>query len=137
MNRHARDIGCVFVSIEYRLAPQHQFPAGFEDCIDGARWCIENANSLGARKGPIIIMGKSAGGSLAFAVSLKLIDDGLGSSLLGIAPCQPITVHPNAVPVDLRSRYTAYEENAENTVNTSKVMHVLFGECKRVPHSVA
>lgn len=133
MNRHAKDIGCIFVSVEYRLAPQHKFPASFEDCVDGAKWCIDHAESLGARNGPIVVMGKSAGGSLTFAVALKLIDEGRGNDLLGIAPCQPITVHPDAVPADLRSRYAAYEENAENTVNTSKVMHLFLGKCNTIP----
>lgn len=128
VDRHSKDTGCIFVSVEYRLAPQHKYPAGFQDCVDGAKWCIENADSLGARKGPIVIMGKSAGGSLAFAVALKLIDEGRQSDILGVVPCQPLTVHPDAIPANLKPNYTAYEENAENTVNTKECMYAVYGK---------
>ena len=124
---HCKDTGCVFVSVEYRLAPQHKFPAGFQDCVDGAKWAIENAESLGARKGPIVIMGKSAGGGLALATALKLLDEGHRKDLHGVVPCQPTTVHPDAIPEKFKSTYTSYYENAENTVNTNKAMHALYG----------
>ena len=122
--------GCVFVSVEYRLAPKHKFPAALQDCIDGAKWCIENAESLGAKKGPIVIFGKSAGGCLAFATALKFIDEGRGSDVLGVVPCQPITTHPDVVPEEFRSRYLSYDENAENTINTKKAMLAFMGEKK-------
>ena len=120
--------GCVFVSIEYRLAPKHKYPAALDDCVDGAKWCVENAESLGAKNGPIVIFGKSAGGCLAIATALKLIDEGRGNDVLGVVPCQPITIHPDAVPEDLRSRFLSYDENAENTVNTKKAMLVFMGK---------
>ena len=122
----AKATGCVFVSVEYRLAPQYRYPAGFQDCVEGANWCIDNAASLGARSGPIVIMGKSAGGALTLGVALKLIDGGRGSDVLGVVPCQPLTIHPDAVPEEFKLRYTAYEENAENTVNTRKAMYALY-----------
>ncbi|KAF2487653.1 Alpha/Beta hydrolase protein [Neohortaea acidophila] len=118
--------GCVFVSVEYRLAPQHPFPAGFQDCVEGAAWCLENAERLGARKGPIILMGKSAGGAFALGTALKWIDEGRGQGVLGVVACQPVTVHPTAVPERLRERYTAHEENAENTTNTRDAMRAFY-----------
>ena len=131
VNPLSKATGCVFVSVEYRLAPQHKFPAGFEDCVEGAKWCIDSAETLGAQKGPIVIMGKSAGGSLAFAVALKLIDGGRGEDVLGVVPCQPLTIYPDAVPEEFKSRFTSYDENAENTVNTKKAMYALYGMCSR------
>ena len=128
VNRHSRATGCVFVSVEYRLAPQHRFPAGLEDCVEGSKWCIEHAEQLGATQGPIIIMGKSAGGSLAFAVALRLIDEGRGGDILGVAPCQPLTIHPDVVLSELKPKYTAYTENADHTVNTARVMHAMYSE---------
>lgn len=128
VNIHSKDTGCVFVSVEYRLAPQHKHPAAFQDCVDGARWCVEHAEKLGARRGPIVIMGKSAGGSLAFAVALKMIDDGQRDNVLAVVPCQPLTIHPRAVPEHMRSRFLSYDENAENTVNTKEIMLAFYGE---------
>lgn len=96
--------------------------------MEGAKWCIANAAALGAKEQSIVIMGKSAGGSLAFGVALKLIDEGLAANVRGIVACQPLTIHPDAVPGELKSRYTAYEENAENTVTTRDVMYAFYGE---------
>jgi versiconal hemiacetal acetate esterase len=109
----SKNLGCVFASVEYRLAPEHKHPIPLNDCVDGAKWCIENAKSLGAKEGPIVITGKSAGGGLVFATALKLIDEGRGKDILGIAPCQPVTIHPNAVPDEYRSRYTSFDENGQ------------------------
>lgn len=95
----------------------------------GAKWCVENAESLGAKNGPITIFGKSAGGCLAFATALKLIDEGRGSDVLGVVPCQPITIHPDAVPEEFKTRYLSYDENTENTINTKKGMLAFMGEC--------
>ena len=124
----AKATGCVFVSVEYRLAPEYKHPVALDDCVEGAKWCLENAEILGARSGPIVIAGKSAGGGLTFAVALRLIDEGRGGDVLGIVPCQPLTIHPDAVPVEFRSRFTSYDENAENTVNTKKAMYTLYGK---------
>ena len=129
VERHSTDTGYIFVSVDYRLAPQHKYPASLNDCVEGAKWCVENAESLGANHARgIVIMGKSAGGCLAFATALTLIDEGRGSDVLGIVPCQPLTMHPDAVPGGFRDRYTAYDENAERTVNTKKCMYAIFGE---------
>lgn len=146
----SNDTGSVFVSVEYRLAPHHKHPVALDDCVEGAKWCVENAESLGAKKGPIVIAGKSAGGSLVFATALRLIDEGRGKDVLGIVPCQPLTIHPDAVPADFKSKYTSYEENgkhrsnqsmvvqhndkataAENTVNTTKGMLAFYGKSPR------
>lgn len=124
--------GCVFVSVEYRLAPAHKYPAALDDCVEGAKWCVENAESLGARRGPIVIAGKSAGGSLVFTTALKLIDEGRGSDLLGLVPCQPLTVQPDAVPEEFKGRYLSYDENADNTINSKDTMLAFYGRQSRL-----
>jgi versiconal hemiacetal acetate esterase len=105
--------GCIFVSVEYRLAPAFKHPIPLNDCVEGARWCVENAASLGAKAGPIVIAGKSAGGALAFATALRLIDEGRGGDVLGLVPCQPLTVHPDAVPEEFKDRYKSFEEHGK------------------------
>ena len=71
----AFSVGAVVVSVEYRLAPVHRFPAAVEDCYAGLQWAASHAPDLGAG-GPIGVMGESAGGTLSAVVSLLARDRG-------------------------------------------------------------
>ncbi|MBK0419619.1 alpha/beta hydrolase [Leucobacter sp. CSA1] len=69
--------GCVVASVDYRLAPEHPFPAGLEDCARVARLLLEDPRRAGIRDADrIVLMGDSAGGNLAAAVSLLLRERG-------------------------------------------------------------
>jgi acetyl esterase len=69
--------GCVVASVDYRLAPEHPFPAGLEDCFRVARTLLEDPRRAGIEDaGKIVLVGDSAGGNLAAAVSLLLHERG-------------------------------------------------------------
>ena len=68
----AEEAGVRVFSVEYRLAPEHPFPAAFDDVLTGYRYAVDHAAELGADPGRIAIMGDSAGGALASAVGLHL-----------------------------------------------------------------
>lgn len=68
----ANKTGSVVIFIDYRLAPEHPFPAGLNDCIDGVKWVFDNAESLGIDPDKVGIIGDSAGGALSTAVSTQL-----------------------------------------------------------------
>ncbi len=70
----AREAGVTVVSVEYRLAPEHPYPAGLEDCVTAAGWLIENAKSTFGSD-CLTIGGESAGANLAAATLLKVRDD--------------------------------------------------------------
>lgn len=68
----ANATGSAVIFIDYRLAPEHPFPAGLNDCLDTVQWIIGNADSLGIDQDQIGIIGDSAGGALSTAVSTQI-----------------------------------------------------------------
>jgi acetyl esterase/lipase len=79
----ARAAGMKALSIDYRLAPEHPFPAGLEDCLTAYRWIV--AQGISPRK--IVIAGDSAGGNLALALLLALRDAQLPLPALAVCIC--------------------------------------------------
>jgi acetyl esterase len=80
MDNVAREIahasGAAVVSVGYRLAPEHPFPAGLDDCEAVTRWALDHAADFGVPPQLVAVAGESAGGNLSAAVALRLRDAG-------------------------------------------------------------
>jgi acetyl esterase/lipase len=74
VRRMAAHLGALAVSVEYRLAPEHPYPAALDDCCAALQW-LAARDDVDRRR--ILVVGKSAGGGLAAAVSLRCVDAGL------------------------------------------------------------
>ena len=69
--------GCLVVAVDYRLAPEHQFPAAVDDCMAAYSWICQNTVELGGDPRHVAIAGDSAGGNLAAVVSQQAMQSGM------------------------------------------------------------
>src|SRR4051812_29308594 len=85
----ARQMGVRIFSLDYRLAPEHRFPAGFDDAVAGYRWLL----STGIEPANISVMGDSAGGGMTLALALRLRQAGepLPACLVCLSPWTDMT----------------------------------------------
>jgi acetyl esterase len=74
--RMCNESGCIFVSVAYRLAPEHKFPAAVDDSFAATEWVARHAAKFGGDPSRISVCGDSAGGNLAAVVALLARDRG-------------------------------------------------------------
>lgn len=111
----ANETGYTVVSVDYRLAPEHPFPQGVEDCYYATREIFMNLDYFNCKQCDITLVGDSAGGNLAAVVSLMARDRG------EFLPGKQILIYP-ATNYDhsAKSPYKSVIENGTDYVMTSK-----------------
>ena len=93
----ADEVGAVVVSVDYRLAPEHPFPAGAEDCYAALCYVAEHPREFGIDAARIAIWGDSAGGNLTVATCLIARDRG-GPPIVAHAAVYPVLTAPGLLP---------------------------------------
>jgi acetyl esterase len=110
--RLAARSGALVVSVEYRLAPEHPFPAPHEDAWAATAWLAEHAGQWGGDPTRLAVAGDSAGGNLAAGVALRARDEGLDlAHQLLMYPC-----------LDCDTDRPSYRDNAEGYFLTAANM---------------
>ena len=112
--------GCLVVSVDYRLAPEHPFPAAVEDAFAALQWIGQNAADLGGDPRRIAVGGDSAGGNLSAVMALLARDEG------GPALCYQLLVYP-AVDARASDDYRSRVVNAEGPFLTTAAMENFTG----------
>ena len=110
----ARHTGCSVVAIDYRLAPEHPYPAAHDDCLAATHWLAESLPSMPPCDGRIILAGDSAGGNLAVCSALEA-DERARKTLAGVLSIYPVTDHYSA-------DFGSYTERATGQLLTRDLM---------------
>ncbi|MFE6166666.1 alpha/beta hydrolase [Viridibacillus arvi] len=122
--RFVQTAKCVVVSVDYRLAPEHQYPAAIEDCYAGLVWMTNEADSLGIDVNRVAIAGASGGGGLTAALAIMARDKG-GPSIIFQMPLYPMLDNRNITP----SSYEITEDHATwNRANNSTAWSMYLGK---------
>lgn len=123
---------CAVVSVDYRLAPEHPFPAASNDCLAATRWIAQQAGNLGLDGARIAVGGDSAGGNLAAVTAQRLRDEG------GPALRAQLLIYPATAGSDTPTQ--SMQDNAEGYLLTKAdvdqfAQHYLGDDAVDHPHA--
>ena len=119
--------GAILVSVGYRLAPEHPFPAGADDAEAAVRWLGDHAAELGGDPARLAVAGDSAGGNLATVAARRIRDAG-GPTVRFQALVYPVTEgHGDDEDEAMRWMWTSYLGDAEETQDSIPLHAELAG----------
>jgi len=105
--------GCALVAVDYRLGPEHRFPAAVTDCVAATRWVREHATELGLDAARLAVGGDSAGGNLAAVVSIDARERG------NLPIAFQLLIYP---ATDMNCTAPSHAENGQGYLLTSETM---------------
>ncbi|WP_184003236.1 alpha/beta hydrolase [Stakelama sediminis] len=110
----ARQLDIPVLSVEYRLAPEHPWPAAPDDCEAAARWAAQASDTLGRGVTSLVLAGDSAGGALTISTAMALRDAPAAVPVIAQFPIYPAA--------DLNTAYPSFSQFAEGHVLTREAM---------------
>lgn len=123
MKQMVSELECIIVSVDYRLAPEHPYPAPLEDCYAALKWFADHAEQLGGDNSRIAVMGPSAGGGLTAALSL-LARDRQGPAIMFQMPLYPMIDDRMVTP----SSQTITDDRVWSKAKTELAWSLYLGE---------
>lgn len=106
--------GSTVVAVDYRLAPEHPYPAAHDDCLAATRWIAAHAEAFDSTNGTLVLAGDSAGANLATAACLEL-DPDVRRSIAGQILIYPVVAH-------YESGWSSYRKKTSGLKLTGKMM---------------
>ncbi|MFO1243793.1 MAG: alpha/beta hydrolase [Ramlibacter sp.] len=115
----ANGAGCAVYAVDYRMGPEHRFPAAVDDALAATRWILASAGALAIHPARVAVGGDSAGGNLAAAVTLALRDAGDA-----LQPAFQLLIYP---ATDMRGTSASHHENGSGYLLTRDVIDYFQG----------
>ena len=122
--RFANQAGCMVVSVEYRLAPEHRFPAAVQDVLAAADWIAAEADAIGADRFRVAVGGDSSGGTLSATVAQRM------RGRTDIQLCLQVLIYPGT---DLRMGTPSYQRLGDGYFLTAAKMRWFVDQYLRSP----
>lgn len=122
---YANAARCRVVSVDYRMAPEHKFPAAVDDCAEATRWVIAQSTTLGIDRKRVAVAGDSAGGNLAAVMALMARDGDLPPLVF------QLLVYP---ATDMAMTHASYQRITDGVPLTSKTMSWFIDHYMRSPN---
>ncbi len=110
IRQRAIDTGVQFFSLDYRLAPEHRFPAALDDAVVAFGWLLDHADELGIDIDRVGVGGVSAGGGIAAGLTLRLRDLALPGPRHQLLEVPAVTMTPSGSSLDLYARGFGLED---------------------------
>jgi acetyl esterase len=116
-----QDLDVVYISVDYRLWPEHKYPTFLHDSWDAFSWVLERDGELGFEKAEVVLMGSSAGGCLAASLAMQARDAGV--KIKGVVLNVPIVCDPRHFPKS-QYEYTSYEQCGGTLLNGGEMTQI-------------
>ena len=119
---------CVVLSLDYRLAPEHKFPAAVNDALAGFRWLADHADALGLDPRRLAVGGDSAGGNLSAVIAQTAVRDAWP-----VRPAFQLLLYP---ALDMRRQHASHREFGDGYMLTTRSIDYFLDHYLRGPEDI-